>query len=1171
MSKLRILHTADWHLDASNIEYAAPAIEQAIRNAPEYDLFIFAGDIAVHRGNIHPDIAWHARRLLTLGCDRARYGGIMVAGNHDLSFRSGVKGMAAGIMGGVDPNKSDGANLQVVETPRLVAVTNNANRMLAHFACFPTPTKYEAERLRESGRDEPDLSILMGQAIQGMRYSVPDDGAPLFAIYHGGIGGARMGNEMVMRAGVDINVSASAFIGYRAVFAGHIHDPQSIEYDSGRCSLFYPGAPVPLTWNDKALIPRMLHHTIGEDDTCQSVDVPVLVLSQMRDLRIEYDESGPSIESVVREALIRLDRNSGDRVRVTVVGPRRQLACISRAFQTELIDLAGVKSIKFVMEPTDLDAITTVDMSDAFAMEDMFRAWASRNANASGAIVEIALDHVAAIEGDVLDKHLDAHYECRPVSIEATNWCQYDSMRLDFNAMGNVIAVEGHNFAGKSNIARLFMFSRYKRQASGDRISDLVRKGCESMSVVEVFESSGVRYSIKRTVKLTANGGARADVFLSRWDGSGWEVMNEGTAGETQAVIDALVGPYELFMATTYAGQNDVDGLVDLTPSELKDTMMTVLQRDFESRRIAAAARLDAVAKSIADIHDELERAESLVAREADLSASLEVKRAATADAALAFASSEEPDGLRGVVDSLIREEAAAVAAIADADRAEERLRAAKDLAEGWREQKQSCDEAAIELMRDGTDGAPTEEDLDRARASVMDCTERHAESRTKYEDAHNSHIRLVEAQRIAVLDADRAKSKAQRAYEDANRKVNDATGRAALIDNVPCQGEVLDNAYDDPVDCSECVLLKEAVAAQKSRPQLMIESVEREADLESAADLLDYLTKTHEKAASATWRTVADAKAWLDAVERELNDQRVTQAGIQEQFQRAVKRREHKADLEHRVSMRDLALKSLAEAESRVLVEAMALDAVMQQVRRISDIRRTRDEAAAMLAVSIRRRETLLASKARAREDELLVEGALNECRAALASCADRRAEQEMLRLEAQALALVVQAMHRDGIPFMMLAQYAIPMMQVTMNEYLQNTDVRVSVESTAELVSGKQRSEVAVTFTDHRGRHPLSAASGYQRTVIGMAMRNALADLHAAATGSRIWLSIQDEGFGTMDEGNLDRAKDTLRLIAQKRGWFMFISHVPGMNDTADTVIVVSDAGTHSTIAVR
>ena len=114
-------------------------------------------------------------------------------------------------------------------------------------------------------------------------------------------------------------------------------------------------------------------------------------------------------------------------------------------------------------------------------------------------------------------------------------------------------------------------------------------------------------------------------------------------------------------------------------------------------------------------------------------------------------------------------------------------------------------------------------------------------------------------------------------------------------------------------------------------------------------------------------------------------------------------------------------------------------------------------------------------------------------------------------------------KATTRDGLPFMLLEQFAVPSLRERVNEYLGQTEFRITVETERQTQSGDLRNEIIVQFEDERGFHHLSAASGFQRTAIGIALRAALADLHADATGSEISFAAQDEGFGSMDAENL------------------------------------------------
>lgn len=192
----------------------------------------------------------------------------------------------------------------------------------------------------------------------------------------------------------------------------------------------------------------------------------------------------------------------------------------------------------------------------------------------------------------------------------------------------------------------------------------------------------------------------------------------------------------------------------------------------------------------------------------------------------------------------------------------------------------------------------------------------------------------------------------------------------------------------------------------------------------------------------------------------------------------------------------------------------------------------------------------------------------------------AGTRAAEEVGRLTGEIVKLQVreatcslyeQAVGRDGIPQLLLEQYAVPQLQDLVNRFLAETEFRVAVTTERDKQRGGVATGVFLQFTDSRGRHPLSAASGFQRVALGSALRNALAALHAASTGTLVWISIQDEGFGAYDEANLQAARETLVKMAAGRRWLFFITHVGGLQDIADTRINVVPGPGSSTLTIE
>lgn len=1185
MRSLTILHTADWHLDQSNLNHAVPALERALENAPPYDLFVFAGDIAVHRGSIHPNVAWHARRLLTKACMRAKFGGIMIAGNHDISYRDGSMGTAAGIMSGVVPTIADGVSMEVVEQPRTIALREHVGASpIAHFVCIPSPSKHQAVALSasEDVGVTTDLCNAMTRMVQGMVAQC--EGAPVFCVYHGGVAGAMLGKEMVMRAGTDITVGTDAFRGVEDVLAGHLHHPQSVQVSMmSKARIWFPGPPLSLTWHDKALKPSMLLHEYDISDAGRVSDrhhreVAVPVLSNMIEVVADLHEQLPDGEAGVRSLMEGMMRDAGaepgDRVRLVVSGPRAMLAALDTNWRVNAERRFALHSLKVVTEDTDSDIPEGVSVDAALTMEEMFRGWCAAN----GHDPTRALPLISEIEAAVVDKHLDAHYECKPVSIRARNWCQYAAINIEFTELGKVIAVEGPNFAGKSNIARLFMFARYKKQVSGNLLADLVRKGETEMEVQEVFDSHGERYMVRRIVTIKTGGGARSETFLMRFDygAHAWVSMAEGTAGETQDAIDALIGPFELFMATTYAGQNDVDGLLNLRPAEMKDLLMTVLQRDFDSRLSHAVEEKNKVDMTLAEVERRFDAARELQERSMKLR-----ERWAQMDHDLDDAVEDYQNKVIGLdsfpLSSIAMFEAqlANIEALSNTLRDyETRVSETNGIRERWLIQHRECQDAKEKLARIMMIDAPPQDEIDEVTMKLIRANERLAVAAAEFDAARIAREEQSAAANISKTDALKAAHEAEKEYDQRCAARDRLRDKLADIATLPCQGETLytlNSGAGDEVDCGECKFVLGIHDANEQAGRVYEE-------VEAAALAVDAAREFHGKVIfsadeQAAKLVAAEKKAAerLDDVEAVIEDLNLRKTALVTQMEKSLKQRTELEEARTLAARADLVADSLLRATADEREAMAALSTVRGEIDNGASIRRSLESLKAQRALEQRGVDAAKERVDSVRAGMIATEGAMREVDEMTKQYDGLSENRDFLEAKAASWALVVQALHRDGIPFMMLRRFAIPTLQAHMNEYLGHTDIRVAVDHAAELVSGKLRAEVVITFDDHRGRHPLSSASGYQRTVIGMALRNALADLHAAATGSTIWLSIQDEGFGTMDEANLDRAKASISTIASRRGWFMFISHVPGMNEIADSIISVVDAGSFSMAEVR
>jgi hypothetical protein len=423
-----------------------------------------------------------------------------------------------------------------------------------------------------------------------------------------------------------------------------------------------------------------------------------------------------------------------------------------------------------------------------------------------------------------------------------------------------------------------------------------------------------------------------------------------------------------------------------------------------------------------------------------------------------------------------------------------------------------------------------------------------------------------LQAAKATLADLDRKAGQADARRVAAVKALDDATVTASLIGGVPCGGDTLYTALgQEPVDCSPCQFLTRAIAARDNLPTL---EAETEAATSGAGEAL--------AAASAASQAIAPLQAAAEAAAtevREFRDAAAMKAGALSHLIAST------LEMERKIAGYNQALTRKGElaADLQAVVEALdRLELEIADLRASSDRRTEIMERATSLGVQVdataRSLEQAKIALTAAAKDLSTTAGSLEAARQRAADVANDKATVEALKVDIKIIeqraaiaALYCEAVHRDGIPFILLEQFSIPMLQQATNNYLQRTNLAVQVESERELQSGDLRNSVEITFTDHRGRHPVSVASGAQRSSIGSALRHGMAELLARGTGSNIWLAVQDEGFGTLDPDNLEIAKTTLRNIAASRGTFMVISHVPGMSEVADHVLrVVDDGGT-------
>ena len=1190
---MKILFYADQHYDMRNLSRtvcAGNAIAK-IAEAERPDITVNGGDLGISRGSLQPHVAFEIRKHIE---QVARVSGLyyVLKGNHDDSYHDDRGDVLDGILGG-ELGAAFAENIFLEQYPRVtiqvdpdaIDCCGDAQRAIA-MLFVPSPSRAALSVFEKNEGDgvpvhPRDLMAIAVQAkIAEAKHAIETElpagcETKIVAFFHGTVDGAVLDNEQQMPAGQDYSIPHHAFQGVDLVLCGHIHKPQHWPAGPMHPEGYYVGSPACLTWGERHE-PRCL---ILDTEEMEVTSIPIPSAEQMIQVDYEWQDSSSilSIEGAVSNAVEEIPLGEA-RVRLIVKAPRSVLSSLNGLWEKSIVEMHDLVELKLIKEAID-DGVVRTDLTTGWTVLDAVERYLELK-NVGAEVASGVMEIATSIESKVRDDHLDACYDFRPLHLGLTNWCQYEDVDLNLRDLNGLVAVTGLNTTGKSNLVRAVVFALFKKQLAGKNLSSLVRFGEKKAVDSLTFESNGSVYLITRTIKVNSKGVGTATLEFLRQDGTptpgviAWQSVAEGTAGETQQAIEELVGPWDLFSWISYAGQNDVDGLLDLTPSELKDVLLAVQQRNWEARVKLGKAKRDELWRERDDLTGKLQeqpelqtRLDAIEQEAAPIKA--EIHRLAKEVLMLPDQSVIEEEILAGerTVARMEAEQASAsktLQVVAGLHQEQDRLQArVEPLVEAVQYTPAADPVELREATQAKLDAMGSQAD---ALAKRNEKVEMAKGARAGAQDALNDWIAKAGRAATAVVELSGEVTAARNELEEARR-------RTGLIKEVPCKGsEWTEDTLAGRgvvVDMGACQFLQEAIEDRAALPtlQVTVADVERrwnaaKAGQEEASagkvehqaqfDAMDqklngFISEVNQEAAD-------DLKARTELVE-DLN----LADRIEQNTKQAAEAQEELAEIRNRIQQigEELLaigkLPSVTEAKEQIVkLQAAIITRGNDKAALISDRRKLHDE--------IQAKRDLMAR----------LEGQHTEVTKRLEKLVLHNERRTVVLQEAAVAVEYVTAMERDGVPFLILEQFAIPGLRARVNEYLSGSDIRIDIETTRSTQAGDVRNDVDIYFTDPKGRHHLSSASGYQRTDISMAFRAALADLEADATGSTIHWAAQDEGLGTMDTLNLESAKATLKEIAKRRGSFWIISHVGGVDEAADRVVQVTSNGDRSTVQV-
>ena len=153
----------------------------------------------------------------------------------------------------------------------------------------------------------------------------------------------------------------------------------------------------------------------------------------------------------------------------------------------------------------------------------------------------------------------------------------------------------------------------------------------------------------------------------------------------------------------------------------------------------------------------------------------------------------------------------------------------------------------------------------------------------------------------------------------------------------------------------------------------------------------------------------------------------------------------------------------------------------------------------------------------------------------------------------------LFLQATSKNGIPLEVIRS-RLPEINLEIASILQGvTGFTVELESN----EGSNEMDIFINYGD--SKRIIECASGMEKMMSALAIRVALINVSSLPKSD---ILIIDEGFGSLDEGNIEACE---KLLESLKKWFktiMVISHVDAIKDSADCLLEITKNGPDSKI---
>lgn len=766
--------------------------------------------------------------------------------------------------------------------------------------------------------------------------------------------------------------------------------------------------------------------------------------------------------------------------------------------------------------------------------------------------------------------------------LRLTNFRRHVDTELYFAEGDQVVLVAGNNGVGKSTLFEAVLYALYGESRNGrGNLERLIRKGgeLEGLEVELRFDVGGVSYNVRR----------RRDSKISSAILSANDVpLIEGAREVTAEVTKVLGMDSRGFKLATYAQQRELDGLASMRASDRGQMLSRLLQLDiisraketargeFRQRReilraIGSGGGVESVESQLSTVRGEC----------ATLRSGLDAARAqiAVLDAEIA-AGGETERAYQAAKAGQVRLEALVQAAEADVVRIQGEL-AAIVVPEERRDLPKSLEQLqqeSTEIERKIAEGEAAKRQVAQLRsvqAEITRCEERLLVISKEIQARSGGDLERLQ-QRAAECHAEAAQAAQKQtelrdsyvALRERMEQTRKQLGDLESIDGeCPTCGQDLPREHKETHTVGLQKTLGDLEADLERITSLGIAAKENSSLRSSEAEQLEAKIREKLREEEESERLVAeraeivrrlevykDQAPRLNGTAGNLDDLYTRRAELLVESSLAMEIRESAILRRSRLEQREQAERTLASAVARRNAHRIALSEgsvsldltlAYEQLQNLSDARRNEAEVAGELQASL----AGLEERERALERDLAKVKAESERRATV----DK---------EAQIALYSAQALERVET---LWAQQIRPSLEGTVSEL-------VSRLSDGRFDAVQFDADYDVAVRDRGVMRPIGELSGGEIDLVALAVRLGLASVVAERHGGGgIGFLILDECFGSQDPDRRVSIMNALRSLKQTHGQIFLISHVGGLEDSADAVIEVELDEESNAVAVR